>query len=99
MGGALLRCRPPEAMRRILIDAPGATRRSPRRDSNAGGHSGNRPRFCNDDDQLLAVNGALDKLAVEHKSSGARKTALLRRHDQRRSGGSPRISTRTAKYY
>ena len=90
-----------EAMRRILIDRA--------RQKRAARHGGGRQRveldqvelpFLGDDDQLLAVNDALDQLAAAHPLEA--EVVKLRyfvglTHDE--AAAALGISVRTAKYY
>jgi RNA polymerase sigma factor (TIGR02999 family) len=90
-----------EAMRRILIDRA--------RQKRAVRHGGGQQRvdlddadvfFVNDDDQLLAVNEALDKLADEHAlEAEVVKLRYFVGMTNEEAAEALGISTRTAKYY
>jgi RNA polymerase sigma factor (TIGR02999 family) len=90
-----------EAMRRILIDRA--------RRKRAVRHGGNRQRVeleeinlasATDDDQLLAVNDALDKLAIEHKVEAELvKLRYFVGMTNEEAAEVLGVSVRTAKYY
>lgn len=90
-----------EAMRRILIDRA--------RRKRAVRHGGNRQRVeleeinlasAIDDDQLLAVNDALDKLAIEHKVEAELvKLRYFVGMTNEEAAEVLGVSVRTAKYY
>ena len=90
-----------EAMRRILIDRA--------RRKGAVRHGGNRQRVeheeadvasATDDDQLLAVSEALDKLAVQHKAEAELvKLRYFIGMTNDEAAETLGISARTAKYY
>jgi len=90
-----------EAMRRILIDRA--------RRKQAVRHGGDHKRVeiqeedfasATNDDQLLAVNEALDKLAVEHKAEAELvKLRYFVGMTNDEAAGALGISPRTAKYY
>jgi len=90
-----------EAMRRILIDRA--------RQKRALRHGGGQQRvdleelnssFASDDDQLLAVNEALDRLAMEHPlEAEVVKLRYFVGMTNEEAAEALGISTRTAKYY
>src|SRR6266404_6074175 len=90
-----------EAMRRILIDRA--------RRKRAARHGGNQQRVDiqemdlaspSDDDQLLAVSDALDKLAAQHKEEAELvKLRYFAGMTNEEAAGVLGISVRTAKYY